>query len=89
MARVARLGDGSSHGGVIITANQDNSRADGILVAVQGAQHSCPIPGHGVTSFGSGSPVTSSDGKGYLREGVDACGCGAVPSGCSPTTSTA
>ena len=88
MARVARLGDSSSHGGTIVTANQFVKKADGILVAVQGALHSCPIPGHGVTAFGSGSPFTTSEGKGVLREGIDACGCGAVPAGCSPTTFT-
>jgi len=88
MPSIARLGDGSSHGGSVISANQNVKTADGILVAVQGALHSCPIPGHGVTAFGSGSPVTSAEGKGVVRVGVDACGCGAVVVGGSPTTST-
>lgn len=52
MKRIALLGDSSDHGGSIISSGQDNSfLVGGIAVAVEGAQHSCPINGHGVTSI--------------------------------------
>ncbi len=44
----ARLGDVSSHGGVIITSAV-RTMVNGIPVARMGDLHVCPIPGHGVT----------------------------------------
>lgn len=76
---VALLGDSSSHGGVIITSNNDGTvKAEGKAIPVNGALHSCPIEGHGVT------PINSNldedwfiNGKKVVLEGSIA-GCGAV-----------
>jgi len=83
---VARVGDSSSHGGTIISTPQSFVYCNGILVAVIGAQHSCPIPGHGVTALGS-TPVVNQyiDGSLVCTIGATA-GCGAtISSGSSDT----
>jgi len=50
--KVALLGDSSSHGGTIITSNQDGSvKAETKVIPVQGAILSCPI--HGPSSITS------------------------------------
>ncbi len=72
----ARLGDSSSHGGVIITA-ASRTMVNGVPVARMGDLHVCPIPGHGVTSIVTGSATTQTEGKPNARLG-DQCGCGAV-----------
>ena len=71
----ARLGDKSSHGGVIITG-ASRTLVNGKPAARMGDRHSCPIPGHGVTSIVSGSPDTVTEGKPNARMG-DATACGA------------
>ncbi|MBJ7547260.1 PAAR domain-containing protein [Pseudomonas sp. OA3] len=48
-----------------------------IPVARLSDQHSCPIPGHGVTPVASSSPDTIFNMLGAARVG-DVCGCGAV-----------
>ncbi len=49
---VALLGDTSSHAGTITTSNQDGTvKAEGKVIPVDGALHSCPIQGHGVTTI--------------------------------------
>lgn len=76
--RVAVLGDTSTHGGTIISTNQDGTlKVKGIAVAVDGAQFSCPIPGHGVTSVTSVIKRTKQNGKLIVTEGAVA-GCGAL-----------
>ena len=76
MARAqARLGDRSSHGGVIVTG-ASRTLANGKPAARMGDQHSCPIPGHGVTPIVSGSSDTLTEGKPNARVG-DAAACGA------------
>jgi uncharacterized Zn-binding protein involved in type VI secretion len=82
MPRVARLGDPSSHGGVIVSSAA-RTEADGILIARVGDLHSCPIPGHGVTPIVTGSPTLIVEGKPAARVG-SVCGCGAVISDGSP-----
>lgn len=72
----ARLGDSSSHGGVIISAAA-RTMVNGIPVARMGDLHVCPIPGHGVTSIVTGSTTTLTEGRPNARLG-DQCGCGAV-----------
>jgi len=79
---VVRLGDPSDHGGSMITADA-HYKADGIQACVNGDLHSCPIPGHGVTSVSASTSITSSNGKKILRVG-DVAGCGAVISSGSP-----
>jgi uncharacterized Zn-binding protein involved in type VI secretion len=73
---LARLSEHSSHGGMIITASGNSILANGIAVAVDGDLHSCPIPGHGITSITSSSKNTCG-GKGLIKAG-DVAGCGAV-----------
>lgn len=73
---MARLGDPSNHGGVIISS-ASRTMANGILVARMGDLHSCPLPGHGVTPIVTGSGKTLVEGRPIARVG-DSTGCGAV-----------
>lgn len=82
---VARIGDTSSHGGYISTSNQDGTVsnpdgtviAEGIEVAVDGALHVCPIPGHGTTSISTNLDDNwLVNGKNVVLDGSVA-GCGA------------
>ncbi len=72
----ARLGDSSSHGGMIITG-AIRTMVNGRPVARMGDLHVCPIPGHGVTPIITGSLDTLTEGKPNARTG-DITGCGAV-----------
>ena len=81
---VARLGDPSNHGGVIISS-ASRTMANGILVARMGDMHVCPLPGHGVTPIVTGSGKTLVEGKPIARVG-DSTGCGAVIVAGSPNT---
>lgn len=76
MAAVARLGDSSSHGGIIISAT-GLATANNILIAVEGDQHSCPIHGHGITPLISIISNSDANGKKIITVGAIA-GCGAV-----------
>ena len=82
----ARLGDVSSHGGVIVTAAV-RTYVDGRHVARMGDLHVCPIPGHGVTPIATGSAKTFTEGQANARIG-DVAACGAVIATGSPTTKT-
>jgi len=74
---VARIGDRSDHGGIIITANEGFIRDDnGQLVALNGALHSCPIPYHGITAITATSTVSYSSNNKIVRLG-DMAACGA------------
>lgn len=75
---VARLGDLSSHGGVIISSGTKlRDSADGKLVARKGDLHSCPIPRHGITPIVTASSKVRSQGKAVAAI-TSACGCGAL-----------
>ena len=75
---VAVLGDSSSHGGTIISTNQDGTLlVAGIAVAVNGAMHSCPISGHGVTAITAVTVRSFQNGKLIITVNATA-GCGAV-----------
>jgi len=76
MPAVARLGDGSSHGGTIISSASKTS-VNGIHVARVGDLHSCPVPGHGITPIVSGSGHFTCEGELVAVVG-SVCGCGAV-----------
>ena len=80
-AAVARLGDGSNHGGVIISASSD-VKANGTGVARDGDLHSCPIPTHGVTAINANSSVKA-NGHSIATVG-STTGCGATISSGSP-----
>jgi len=76
--RIALLGDRSSHQGTIITTNQDGRfKVSGNEVAVNGALHSCPLPGHGITQITAVTVISFCNGKLILTKGAVA-GCGAV-----------
>lgn len=75
---VACVGDTSSHGGTIISSGQDGTvLAGGDVIAVEGALHSCPIDGHGVTPVYPIIRKTFINGKLIVTDGARA-GCGAV-----------
>lgn len=80
----ARVGDPSSHGGVIVTGAArtfvNNKKA-----ARLGDLHVCPIPGHGIRPIVTGSPNTFIEGKAAARVG-DRIACGAVIVNGSPNT---
>lgn len=84
MARkIACLGDSSTHGGEIITHNQDGRFLAGSdIVAVEGAIHRCWNPIH-EPNIPLDTPITSiikrcyCNGKLVLTEGAIA-GCGAI-----------
>ena len=75
MSELAILGSKSSHGGSIISANA-HFTCDGIKAVVNGDQHSCPIPGHGITSI-TATSIVKDNGVTLVRVG-DQAGCGAV-----------
>lgn len=79
MAKIARLGDSSDHGGTIISA-ASYTDVNGIFVARVGDLHSCPIPGHGVTKIIDGSGNYDSEGKITAVVG-STVGCGAKITG--------
>ena len=74
MGNVVRLGDGSSHGGTMVSAGT-TVLVNGVPMCVSGDSHSCPIPYHGVTSV-TGTSSVESGGKAVIKTG-DVAGCGA------------
>ena len=74
MGNVVRLGDGSSHGGTMVSAGT-TVLVNGVPMCVSGDSHNCPIPEHGVTSV-TGSSSVKSGGKTVIKAG-DVAGCGA------------
>ena len=74
--RIVCKGDGSSHGGTVTTTNlpDNNFIVDSTLYpAVQGANHSCPILGHGntpITAITTRSFVGQKSPKTYNGGGV-------------------
>jgi uncharacterized Zn-binding protein involved in type VI secretion len=80
MPQVARLGDTSDHGGVIISAS-DDVFANGIGVARLGDLHDCPIPGHGVTPIVTSSEKVFANDRGVARIGDQAACAATIVSG--------
>lgn len=75
---ISLSGDSSSHGGSLISTNQDGTvHLGGGVVCVNGCLHSCPIPGHGITSVSAITTKTFVNGKLVVTSGAVA-GCGAV-----------
>lgn len=72
----ARLGDITSHGGVIITGAM-RTTINARPAARMGDLHACPIPGHGITPIVTGSLDTTTEGQPDARIG-DMAACGAV-----------
>jgi len=76
--KIALLGDPSNHGGSIITSGQDGTyKVGGVEIAVEGATHSCPVTGHGITSISAITTKSYHNGKLLLTENAVA-GCGAL-----------
>jgi len=87
--RIACLGDESTHNyrgkkGYIFTTGtdiygNDTCIAEGLPVAIEGALHNCPVPGHGIQKINAITIKSYYQGKLILTEGavVDAP-CGAV-----------
>lgn len=76
MPLIVRLGDTSSHGGVVISS-ASKWQCEGALIARKGDLHYCPIPGHGVTQIMTGSEKWMCEDAEIARQG-DVCGCGAA-----------
>ena len=71
----ARLGDITSHGGVIISGAA-RTLVNGRPVARLGDLHVCPIAFHGITPIVTGSLDTLTEGRPNARVG-DKTACGA------------
>ena len=85
MSQIARLGDGSSHGGHIISSAAITF-VNGIKVARVGDLHSCVLPGHGTTAITNGSTTVKVEGKFIALQGVSLAACGAIINTGSPNT---
>ena len=76
MPQQARLGDKTSHGGVIITGSPD-TRVNGRPAARLGDLHVCPLPGHGTAAILTGSGTVKINRRPAARVG-DRTACGAM-----------
>jgi len=74
---VARLGDVSSHGGVIISVLSVTTDTNNIKTARVTDLHFCPKRGHGITPIVNGSGNFRAEGKIVAVRG-SVCGCGAL-----------
>jgi uncharacterized Zn-binding protein involved in type VI secretion len=72
---VIRLGDKTTHGGVVIEASS-MSDSGGIGIARMGDKTVCPLPGHGAPPIITGDMTCIVDGKPVARHG-DKTACGA------------
>lgn len=78
MKGVIRLGDPTSHGGKVISANA-RSKVLGITVARVGDACVCPIPGHSVCVIVEGHPTIKVDGIAVAFEGhKTSCGASLI-----------
>lgn len=73
---IIRLGDRTSHGGVVVSA-APSSTVEGIPPARVGDMTSCPIKGHGANPIVSGDGTCVVDGSPVARQG-DMTACGAT-----------
>jgi uncharacterized Zn-binding protein involved in type VI secretion len=80
MPAAARIGDQTTHGGVIAPPpSVSNVYVEGLPAAVMGDTHMCPI----TPSHPNASPITAGStnvfigGRPAARALVDTCGCGA------------
>ncbi|WP_293935430.1 PAAR domain-containing protein [Iodobacter sp.] len=76
MKKVIRIGDKTSHGGVVVSGAAHRNMF-GKAVAREGDMVSCPIPGHGSCPIIEGDPSWNVDGKPVALEGHKTA-CGAV-----------
>lgn len=83
MGNAIRLGDGSDHGGTMISAGS-TVVVNGVQLCLDQDMYSCPIPYHGITPATASSSVKTTDGKRVIKIG-DIAGCGATIIQGSPT----
>ena len=77
---VVRLGDKTTHGGVVTSASPIHT-VRGIAIARVGDMVACPLPGHGSNPIIEGSPVFSIGGRKVALHGhKSACGCSLIAS---------
>lgn len=75
---VIRLGDPTTHGGVVVSAASDTV-AWGKQVARMGDHITCPIPGHGGCVIVEGDPTWTIDGRPVALEGhLTSCGAALI-----------
>ena len=81
MARaIVRLGDKTTHDGVVITASPIHTLR-GIGIARVGDMVACPVRGHGVNPIVEGCLVFSIGGRSVALHGhKTACGCSLIAS---------
>ena len=77
---VVRLGDKTTHGGVVSSASPIHT-VRGIGIARMGDMVECPLPGHGSNPIVEGCPVFSIGGRKVALHGhKSACGCSLIAS---------
>jgi len=81
MPGVARVGDTSTHGGLVITGAAHTFTGGGQAVARIGDLHACPLSGHGTTAIITGHTQMIIQGAGVAVRGVSVTGCGAIITG--------
>ena len=88
MPPAVRVGDVSTHGGVVTGPGVPTVLIGGMPAAVAGDMHTCPLPppSHAptVSPFPMGSATVLVGGKPLLRT-TDACLCGAMAAVGAPT----
>lgn len=77
MRKVIRLGDGTSHGGKVISTSAPQFTVNGKPVACLGDKCSCPLPGHGVGTIIEGDDKHTVGGIPVAYEG-HRTSCGAI-----------
>ncbi|HSC80330.1 MAG TPA: PAAR domain-containing protein [Chitinolyticbacter sp.] len=78
MKRVVRLGDPTSHGGVVVSASP-TTVVMGKPVARQGDKVVCPVTGHAVGTIVEGDPDWLVDGKPVALDGhKTSCGASLI-----------
>lgn len=78
MPAAARLGDQTTHGGVVMSPSPPKVLIGGKPAALAGDTHLCPVPQpHPPSPFAKGSATVLIGGRPALRAG-DVAGCGAV-----------
>lgn len=78
MKRVIRLGDPTSHGGVVVSASP-TTVINGKPVARVGDTVTCPIKGHGTVVIVEGDSSWSVDGRAVALEGhKTSCGASLI-----------
>jgi uncharacterized Zn-binding protein involved in type VI secretion len=78
MPPAARLGDQTTHGGVVMSPSPPTVLIGGKPASTAGDTHLCPVPQpHPPSVFAKGSATVLIGGRPALRAG-DVAGCGAV-----------